>query len=218
MRGHLDSSIDPRLFDEQQQDPAVPPNFRYIRTLSSGQPLAIHSQDAGTRTALFDVEGAIVWQHDGRGQQLRRSYDALHRLVSITEQTGATAPRVSERFVYGDANASPDTNLRGKLLQAWSPAGFVATSAYNIADQPLASQQQFLRDDVLDCDWQGDDSTAWSCDLAPGAFTTCWTYNALGQTLERLDACRNRQRQRYNIAGQLATSGPASPPGSRCCA
>ncbi|UXU86140.1 RHS repeat-associated core domain-containing protein [Burkholderia sp. S-53] len=205
VRGHLDSSIDPRLFDEQRLDPAVPPNFRYVRSLS-GQPLAVHSQDAGARALLHDIMGGIAWQHNSRDQQLRRTYDQLHRVVSVTEQAGLTAPRVSERFVYGDATASPDANLRGKLLQAWSPAGLTVTPAYDLASQPLTTRQQFLRDDVLDSDWTDDDPAAWAGDLAPDTYTSRWAYNALGQVVERTDARGNRQRQRFDVAGQLATS------------
>src|SRR5579864_5537721 len=52
VRGTLASSIDPRLLAEQQRDPAVPPNFRYVHSLS-GQPLAIRSQDAGDQVLLY---------------------------------------------------------------------------------------------------------------------------------------------------------------------
>jgi insecticidal toxin complex protein TccC len=204
VRGHLDSSTDPRLFEKQRLDPTVPPNFRYVRSLSD-QPLTIRSQDAGERTALFDVEGVVVWQQDARGQQVTRTFDTLHRLTPVTEQSGAAAPRVSERFVCGDANASPDANLRGQLFEAWSPAGFVTTPSYNLSGQSLSSQQMFLRDDVLHSDWLGNVAD-WARDLAPGTFTTRWAYNALGQETERLDACGNRQRQHYNVAGQLAGS------------
>ncbi|UXU86126.1 hypothetical protein [Burkholderia sp. S-53] len=186
-RSQLLSRIDPRLFDERQLDPAVPPNFRYVRALS-GQPLAIASQDAGNRTALYDVEGGAVWQHDSRDQQLRHTYDLRHRPVSVTEQAGAATPRVGERFVYGDATASPDANRRGQLRQAWSPAGMAETSSYGLAGQPLATVQQFLRDDVLDSDWVGDDPARWTNALAPDTYTTRWAYNALGQELERTDA------------------------------
>ncbi|UXU85269.1 RHS repeat-associated core domain-containing protein [Burkholderia sp. S-53] len=205
VRGDLASSIDPRLFDAQQLDAAVPPNFRYVRSLS-GQPLAIASQDAGNHTALYDVEGGLVRLHDSRDQQLRRAYDVLHRPVSVTEQTGAAVPRVSERLLYGDATAADNANLRGQLRQAWSPAGMAETPSYSLAGQPLATVQQFLRDDVLDSDWASDDPARWTNALAPDTYTTRWAYNALGQELERTDARGNRQRQHYNVAGQLAGS------------
>ncbi|UXU86130.1 RHS repeat-associated core domain-containing protein [Burkholderia sp. S-53] len=204
-RSQLLSRIDPRLFDERQLDPAVPPNFRYVRALS-GQPLAIASQDAGNRTALYDVEGGAVWQHDSRDQQLRHTYDLRHRPVSVTEQAGAATPRISERLLYGDATAADNANLRGQLRQAWSPAGMAETPSYSLAGQPLATVQQFLRDDVLDSDWASDNPGAWVRDLAPDTYTTRWAYNALGQELERVDACHNRQRQHFNVAGQLAAS------------
>ncbi|UXU85281.1 RHS repeat-associated core domain-containing protein [Burkholderia sp. S-53] len=204
-RGYLMTRIDPRLFDEQRLDPDVPPNFRYVRSLS-GQPLTIASQDAGEQTALYDSDGGVVWQHDSRDQQLRRTYDTLHRLVSVTEQTGPATPRISERLLYGDATAADNANLRGQLRQAWSPAGMAETPSYSLAGQPLATVQQFLRDDVLDSDWASDDPARWTNALAPDTYTTRWAYNALGQELERTDARGNRQRQHYNVAGQLAGS------------
>ncbi|UXU85291.1 RHS repeat-associated core domain-containing protein [Burkholderia sp. S-53] len=204
-RGHLMTRIDPRLFDEQRLNPTVPPNFRYVRSLS-GQPLAIASQDAGEHTALYDVEAGLVWQHDSRHQQLRRTYDTLHRPVSVSEQAGPATPRVSERFLYGDADASPDANRRGQLRQAWSTAGMAEMPSYGLAGQPLTAAQQCLRDDLLDSDWAGDDPARWTHALAPDTYTTRWAYNALGQQTERTDACGNRQRQHYSVAGQLAGS------------
>ncbi|WP_232445100.1 RHS repeat domain-containing protein [Burkholderia ubonensis] len=205
VRGQLATRIDPRLFDALQRDAAVPPNLRYVRSLSDRR-LAIHSQDAGIHTALYDVEGGLVWQRDSRDQELRRTYDRLHRLIVVTEQAGLAMPHVSERCVYGDATASPDANLRGQLWRHYSTAGLNVTPAFGLAGQPLTSRQQFLRDDVLDSDWAGDDPEAWARDLAPDAYTTRWTYDALGQERERTDARGNRQRQRFNVAGQLAGS------------
>ena len=49
--GQLLSSLDPRLAEAQQLDPAVAPNFRYNSSLS-GRPLRSLSQDAGTRRRL----------------------------------------------------------------------------------------------------------------------------------------------------------------------
>ncbi|MGW7679062.1 hypothetical protein ACWGP3_22540, partial [Shewanella oncorhynchi] len=105
VRGQLAASIDPRLFDAQQVDPSVQPNFRYLRSLS-GQPLSIHSQDAGARCALFDAERGLVWQQDDRHQQQHHSYDILHRLSRIRETDAANITRVSARCSYGDADAS----------------------------------------------------------------------------------------------------------------
>ncbi|RXV64563.1 RHS repeat protein [Burkholderia stabilis] len=204
-RGDPASTIDARLFDEQRQNPAILPNLRYTSSLS-GQPLAILSQDAGERLSLCDAEGGLVLQRDGRGQQLSRTYDTLHRLVAVTEQGEGGAVRVSERLVYGDAAAPIGANLCGRPWQHYTPAGLSVTPAYSLAGQPLSTCQQFLRDDRLDSDWAGDDPAAWGRDLVPDAYTSRWAYDAFGREIERTDARGNRQRLHYNIAGQLAAS------------
>ncbi|AZE50343.1 Putative insecticidal toxin complex [Pseudomonas chlororaphis] len=201
--GHLSSSIDPRLLAEQQLDPSVPPNFRYQTSLS-GRELKVRSQDAGDRLALYDVEGGVVWQRDSRDQQLSRTFDTLHRLTSISEVAEGVS-RVSERLIYADATASSEANQRGQLLQLYSPAGLTLTPSYSITGQLLTSQQQFLRDTVLLSDWGGTESIDWAA-LTPDIHLTRWTYDALGQQVQLTDAQNNQQRQRFNLAGQLAAS------------
>ncbi|AZE49074.1 Putative insecticidal toxin complex [Pseudomonas chlororaphis] len=201
--GHLTTSIDPRLLAEQQLDPSVPPNFLYLTSLS-GRELQVHSQDAGDRLALYDVEGGVVWQQDSRDQQLSRTFDTLHRLTSISEVSEGVS-RVSERLIYADATASSEANQRGQLLQSYSPAGLTLTPSYSITGQPLSSQQQFLRDDILHSDWLGAESDWWEA-LTPDTYLTRWAYDALGQQVQLTDAQNNQQRQRFNIAGQLAAS------------
>lgn len=203
-RGDLASTIDARLFDRLQQNPDSPPNFRYICSLS-GQPLKVDSQDAGGQVSLCDVEGGVVRQRDGRDQQLSRTFDMLHRLTTVSEWADGIS-RVSERLIYAESTAATDANLRGQLLQAYSPAGMTLTSSYSITGQPLSSQQQFLRDDLLHSDWVGTVSSAWDAALTSETFVTRWAYDALGQQVQLSDAKGNQQRQRFNVAGQLASS------------
>ncbi|WP_206429728.1 RHS repeat-associated core domain-containing protein [Pseudomonas chlororaphis] len=204
-RGHLTTSIDPRLWSRQQLEPTTPPNFRYLSSLS-GRELQVRSQDAGDRLALYDVEGGVVWQRDSRDQQLSRTFDTLHRLTSISEVSEGVS-RVSERLIYADADAeaSSEANQRGQLLQSYSPAGLTLTPSYSITGQLLSSQQQFLRDDILHSDWLGTESDWWAA-LTPDTYLTRWAYDALGQQVQLTDAQNNQQRQRFNIAGQLAAS------------
>ncbi|MFJ7315457.1 RHS repeat domain-containing protein [Pseudomonas sp. NPDC098747] len=213
-RGQLASSIDPRLFDEQRRDPSVLPNLRYLNSLS-GQPLAIRSQDNGDRVQLPDAEGGIVLQWNSRDLQLRRTFDTLHRLTLVSEQPTGGPRRISERMVYGDGASSVDANCRGQLLSHHNPAGVTVYSSYSISGELLSSRQQFLRDAVLLSDWSGNDPVSWEGDLAPQAYTTRWSHNAQEMEVQRTDAKGNRQRQRYNIAGQLAQSDltlPGQPP------
>ncbi|WP_343529555.1 RHS repeat-associated core domain-containing protein [Yokenella regensburgei] len=199
-RGHLLSTIDPRL---REASPDTP-NFSYVHSLS-GRPLQVVSQDAGTRTLLHDIEGGLSWQQDSREQQQRRVYDTLHRLIAVTEQTGDTSPRITERLVYGDVTASAGENLRGQLLQHCTPAGLTQISSCGIGGQLLQQSQQFLRDDVIDSNWS-EAQADWEVDLSPDIFVSRWQYNARNQQVSLTDARNNLQRQQYNIAGQLLSS------------
>lgn len=203
-RGHLCSSIDPRLLDKQRLNPEVQPNFLYLSSLTGGV-LRRVSQDAGTLTVLYDIDNGPVWQQDSRGQQLSRTFDVLHRLTSVAERAGDVT-RLSERRFYADSSASADANLRGQLLQLYSPAGMTAIPGYSITGQVLQEQQQFLRDAILRSDWAGNDPARWNADLTAPIYITRWDFNAQGVQVQRTDAHGNQQRQGYNITGQLASS------------
>ena len=105
----------------------MPPNFCYTSSLS-GQPLKVQSQDAGNRLAFYDGEGGVIWQQDGRQQQLSRTIDTLHRLTTVSEHAEGI-DRTSERQIYTEASAPPKTNRRGQLFQAYSTAGMPLTEA-----------------------------------------------------------------------------------------
>ncbi|QLL16012.1 RHS repeat-associated core domain-containing protein [Pseudomonas chlororaphis] len=203
--GHPSSSIDPRLLAEQQLDASVQPNFRYQHSLS-GRPLKTHSQDAGALLVVYDCEGGPVWQRNSRDQQQRRTYDSLHRPTTYYEQAANDPEQVSERWFYGEELPVPAANCRGQLLRHYSPAGLSVTPSYSVIGQLLTSEQQFLRDEVLNSDWSGDDPARWNDDLTVQIYTSHWGFNALGIQVHSADAKGNQQRQRLNIAGQLAGS------------
>ncbi|WP_219637315.1 RHS repeat domain-containing protein [Pseudomonas chlororaphis] len=203
--GQLSSSIDPRLLAEQQLDASVQPNFRFQHSLS-GRPLKTRSQDAGELLVVYDCEGGPVWQRNSRDQQQRRTYDSLHRPTTYYEQVANDPERVSERWFYGEELPAPAANCRRQLLRHYSPAGLTITPSYSVTGQLLTSEQQFLRDEVLNSDWSGDDPARWSADLTAEVYTSRWGFNALGIQVHSADAKGNQQRQRLNIAGQLAGS------------
>jgi len=205
-RGHLQSSIDPRLLAAREADASVPPNFRY-RCALSGQPLQTLSQDAGEGMVLYDIEGAPVWHRDGKGQEQRFTYDALHRIASVTEQSPGVASRVSERFFYGEAEAgASDANLRGRVVRHYDTAGRTTTSSFSVTAQVLTTEQQFLIESQPRSDWAGSDPAQWEKLLDATVHTSRWRYNAQGVAVESTDARGNRQTLRLNLSGQLAAS------------
>ncbi|WP_248916889.1 RHS repeat-associated core domain-containing protein [Pseudomonas moorei] len=205
LRGELLSSIDPRLFDEQQLDSTVMPNFRYQSSLT-GQVLRTLSQDAGEEVCLFDIEQGICWRSNGRAQTWL-SYDLLHRVTSTVEQLGTAPARISERYVYGES--LPDAvlaNSRGQLVRHYDTAGLSETSRFNTSAQPLQQVRQLLQDSLADSDWQGNEAQ-WQAQLDSERYLTRQDYDALGASLSSVDAKGNVQWHRHNVAGQLASTG-----------
>jgi insecticidal toxin complex protein TccC len=204
--GHLLSSLDPRLFETQQLDPAVTPNFRYRHSLS-GQVLRQQGVDAGQHVQLSDIAGGLLWQQGARGQFKRCSYDALHRLSTLHEQDSPSAPeRISERYRYAEPQAPAAANARGQLVDQYDTAGLNQVPRYTVAGQPLLSVRQLLSDAQALSDWQGDEA-AWQAQLAPERYTSQVQYNALSVVVRSVDAKGNQHHQRLNLAGQLASSG-----------
>ena len=204
VRGELLSSIDPRLFDEQQLDSRVVPNFRYQSSLS-GQVLRTLSQDAGEEVSLFDIEQGVCWRTNGRAQTWL-SYDVLHRLSSRVEQAGTALPRISERYVYGES--LPDAvlaNSQGQVFRHYDTAGLVETSRFNMSAQPLQQVRQLLQDSLAESDWQGGEAQ-WQTHLDPERYLNRLVYDALGTRLLSVDAKGNVQRQQRDVAGQLAST------------
>ena len=205
VRGELLSSIDARLFDEQQQGSNVVPNFRYQSSLS-GQVLRTQSQDAGESVSLFDIEQGVCWRTNGRAQTWL-SYDVLHRLSSTVEQAGTAPPRISERYVYGESRADAAlANSRGQVLRHYDTAGMVETSRFSTSAQPLQQVRQLLQDALAESDWRGSE-TQWPAHLDPERYLSRQAYDALGRGLLSIDAKGNVQHQQRDVAGQLASTG-----------
>jgi len=204
--GELISRIDPRLFAEQQLNASVLPNFRYHCSLS-GKVLLEQSQDAGDQAVLYDIENAPVWQEDSRARIKRFAYDVLHRLTTVVEQDGPSAPeRISERNVYGESEANATlANGRGQLVRNYHTAGLNAVPRYSCTGQPLLLGRGLLSDPLALSDWQGDESQ-WARALDAEQFSTGLSYNALDEVVKTVDAKGNQQHQRRNIAGQLAST------------
>lgn len=204
--GQLLSSLDPRLGAAQQLDPTLPPNFRYLASLS-GRQLRSQSQDAGTGVRLYDIEGGPIWQRASRGQCTRWCYDALHRPTLKFEQAAANEPeRISERYTYADGSTvAAAANGRGRLLTQHDTAGLNETPRYSLSGQVLLNTRRLLQTSVPASDWQGD-AAAWEAALEQQTYTSRQGFDALGRVAWSLDAKGNRQQPQFNVAGQLLSS------------
>ena len=210
INGFLVSSIDPRLFDLQQQDSTVQPNVSQLNDLT-GRCLRSDSVDAGKRTLVWDVAGNPFLQFldDDATRQSRFDYDTLGRPTAAYQNDATGTERVRERWCYGegesDQTAARAGNLLGRCVRHYDTAGRRSISGYTPGGKPLGETRQLVKDRSQGTDWQGADDAAWAALLETNAYTSTHAYDALDNPLSLLDAVGNRHDRTYNVAGQLVS-------------
>ncbi|MCG1041028.1 MULTISPECIES: RHS repeat-associated core domain-containing protein [Burkholderiaceae] len=203
--GLVQRQTDPRLF--AQSDPSVA-NFNYGHDLL-GHTLWTRSVDAGEHWSVLNSEGQPIAQQDARGTVTRTKYDGLGRLTQASEQLTGHDSIVLTQLTYGDAdNHDPEkkavaqwANLCGVVSHQYDTAGLLTTPGMTVTGQPQAQLRRLLKATQGEADW----GAAIPPDLEIDAYTTIWTYNALGQPLTQTDAMGNVQQTTYDVAGRLAS-------------
>ncbi|MFW5436845.1 RHS repeat-associated core domain-containing protein [Paenibacillus apiarius] len=201
--GYLDSSMDPRLFAQYQEDSGTPANIRNMASLR-GEALRTESVDAGRKAELFDIEGRPVWLIDANGTQTTLEYDVLGRPTAVFEQQeGKESPRCRERFIYGEKEAGAQANnLSGQLVRHYDTAGRIQTDSFSLAGMPLHQSRQLLENWDHPGDWSIGEESAWASLLDAETYDTSWRYDAQDRVLAQTDAKGNLQQLAYNAAGQ----------------
>lgn len=215
-RGDCTHSADSRLGETGMS------NFRYEMALG-GSPLRTHGVDDGTQLALQDATGrpllAVGNIAEGTGgtqdmsQAVTRTWQyedrrLAGRLVSITERTADSEPRVVERFVHaGNTAANQALNLVGQCIHHYDPVGSVQTHAVALTGVASAVTRHLSAD--LDTParlphWPDADPSACNDLLDEERFTTTTTADATGAVLTNTDAKGNRQRLAYDVAGGIS--------------
>lgn len=181
---------DPRLHTLKSREPLIEANQVSVYSLS-GMLIRNHDVDAGMRLMLAAPSGQLLHAWDGRGAYQRHDYDALQRPVAVFEQAAdEERPRCVERLVY----ATPTSERRalnrvGRLVCHADPAGTQVFEAYGMSGQVLRQTRRF-REASGDVDWplaQADQDEQ----LDGERYTTRWIFDALGGTLEQVDAKGN---------------------------
>lgn len=212
-RNFLVQSTDPRLYELQQSDPSIRPNFTYLTSLF-GTVLRTESVDAGTTISLSDATGRPFLDVTAEGAVFTWQYEESTlpgRPLSITEQNFRNTPsRITERFVYAGATPTEQAwNLAGSCVRHYDTAGLAQTNSIAITGINLSVTRQLLKDadnPGNSPDWTGEDASAWNDQLAPESYTTLNTSDATGAVLTATDAAGNIQRVAYNVAGMLSGS------------
>lgn len=183
---------DPRLWGS-----AAKPNIATFFSLSA-KTLLGESVDSGWALSLFSASGYPLSHWDSRGSQSHVALDPLQRPVAVTQYLTDQPPQVVERLTYGDACASH--NLRGRLVRHDHPAGTLQHCAFTVTGQSLIEKTRFLID-LTTPDWPME-MAAREVQLESEAFTTCHSYNAVGDVIDQTDAMGNRKLFAYTRAGE----------------
>jgi insecticidal toxin complex protein TccC len=199
--GLLLEQWDPRLSTLKSREPLIEANQALVYSLS-GTLIRSNDVDAGMRLMLAAPSGQLLHAWDGRGAYQRHDYDTLQRPVAVFEQTAnEVRPRCVERLVY--AAPTPEhraLNRSGRLVWHADPAGTQVFDAYGMTGQVLGQTRRF-REAPGDVDWPlapADQDPQLQNEL----YTTRWAFDALGGTLEHLDAKGNARQFTYGLDGQ----------------
>lgn len=192
---------DPRLHALKSREPLIEANQVSVYSLS-GTLIRNHDVDAGMRLMLAAPSGQLLQAWDGRGAYQRHDYDDLQRPVAVFEQAAdEERPRCVERLVYATPTSEHRAlNRGGRLVCHADPAGTQVFEAYGLTGQVLRQTRRF-REAPSDVDWplaQADQDQQ----LEGERYTTRWTFDALGGTLEQVDAKGNGRQFAYGLDGQ----------------
>ncbi|MGX1460771.1 insecticidal toxin complex protein TccC [Bacillus thuringiensis] len=201
--GNLDSSMDPRLFSQYQNNSSTLPNMRYSTSLK-GNVLCTESVDAGRKTQLFDIEGRLTWFMDANHTQTTMVYDVIGRPIAVLEkQEGIGIPKYRERFIYGESEIDAQANnLCGQLVRHYDTAGRSQIKSFSIFGMPLYQSRQLLKNIDQPSNWSVDGESTWIDFLDADTYDTSWQYDVQGKKAAQIDAKGNIQTVTYNVVGQ----------------
>lgn len=195
--GRLVAQWDPRLSHGESRA-----NLSRIYSLS-GRLLQTDSVDAGWQVNLPADAGHIVRNWDQRGNVRHTHYDDQLRPVSIQEQAAGDTLNVVERMTYGDSSPqNASRNLCGELTRHDDCAGTLITEGHAICAKPLGHTRHFLRNADRP-NWPADEKACDSLLEDSKGHATIWQYDALGQSIQQIDAGGHRQRFSFDVSGQL---------------
>ncbi|PFA66961.1 RHS repeat-associated core domain-containing protein [Bacillus cereus] len=204
--GNLDSSMDPRLFSQYQNDSNTLPNISYIHSLKSDV-LCTKSVDAGQKIQLFDIEGRLIRFMDANRSQTAMEYDLIGRPIAVLEkQEDIESFKYRERFIYGENETDAQVNnLCGQLVRHYDTAGRIKMNSFTLTGIPINQRCQLLKNIDQPSNWSSDDESIWIDLLDAETYDTSWQYDAQGKRISQIDAKGNLQTFTYNTVGQTKT-------------
>lgn len=201
--GHLESSIDPRLFSKYQGDNHTFPNIRRFTSLREEE-LRTESVDAGSKIGLFNIVGKSIWFMDANNTETSIEHDLIGRPVAVFEkQENQGRPQCRDRFIYGENEIDAQANnLCGQLVRHYDTAGRCQTKNFSLSGIPLYQSRQLLKNIDEPSNWSADSESTWVDFLDADAYDTSWQYDVHGKKTAQIDAKGNLQTVTYNVVGQ----------------
>jgi RHS repeat-associated protein len=156
------------------------------------------SMESGERWMLSDAAGQPIHSWDSRNHQLQTRYDAERRPTDVLLRTGAAAPRVVGRTVYGESQPAPEAkNLRGKPVEVFDQAGVVGSDEYDFKGGLISSRRILAAEYRTVLDW----SVPQPMEL--DTHTTRTRYDALNRPVEIITPDQSVIRPGFNDANLL---------------
>lgn len=163
IQGRVVESVDPRLYESNQQQGTHYYNFRYLYAMAAEKPLSTDSADAGVTQELLNIFDKRLLDLNSRNYCQFTTYDKLQRpfqlLVKKLDSSGPVTSfedfSLVEIYTYGETRAdSYNYNLRGQLYQLNDLSGIVIDSSYSMAGQIMQYSRQMIQDYKLPVNWK----------------------------------------------------------------
>ncbi|KAE8384306.1 SpvB-domain-containing protein [Aspergillus alliaceus] len=167
-----------------------------------GRPLHSVNMDSGDRWLLSDCNGLPLLSWSSGGPRKRTIYDTLRRVEAIKVQISEADEydAVVVKNEYGESyKPDPEArNLRGQLYRCWDQSGSQTNVCFDFKGNCMQSSIRYAEeyDELLD--WSTDDVK-----LAPSAYTTTSTFDAVGHTLHTTTAGGQGIDNIFDVAGRL---------------
>lgn len=178
-----------------------------------GLQLKTSSPDAGDRWALPNALGNPFRHWDSRSNVRRWTYDDLNRPTHAYLKHGSDDEKLQTRTLYGESLGvtAPNTNHVGTVYRVYDSAGVLTSVEYDFKGNLLESERRLAEDyrgapDWIDLAAETDPATietAADSLLEAEAFTTSWTFDALGRPVTQTTPDASLTTQTFGAGGLL---------------
>ena len=178
-----------------------------------GLQLHTTSPDAGAHWALPNALGNPLRAWDSRDNVRRWTFDALQRPTHAFLKHDTDDEKLQTRTVYGESLGvtAPITNHLGQVYRVYDSAGVLTAVAYDFKGSLLENERRLAADYTGAPDWidlavetdPADIATAAVALLESEAFTTSWSFDALGRVTSQTTPDASVTTQTFGAGGLL---------------